>query len=45
MFAVGLYVLYVAGSNVQIPGEVIVLNSVVLPDKELDASYKNQIIL
>ena len=37
--------LYCAGSNVSIPGEVVVLNSVVLPDKELDASYKNQIIL
>jgi len=34
-----------AGSNVQIPGEVVILNSVVLPDKELYASYKNQIIL
>jgi len=30
---------------VQIPGEVVILNSVVLPDKEIDASYKNQIIL
>jgi mannose-1-phosphate guanylyltransferase len=35
----------IIGSNVQIPGEVIVLNSIVLPDKELDSSYKNQIIL
>ena len=33
------------GSNVQIPGEVIVLNSIVLPHKELNRSYKNQIIL
>jgi len=35
----------IIGSNVQIPGEVIVLNSIVLPDKEIDCSYKNQIIL
>lgn len=35
----------IIGSNVQIPGEVIVLNSIVLPDKEIETSYKNQIIL
>lgn len=35
----------VIGSNVHIPSEVIVLNSIVLPDKELQRSYKNQIIL
>ncbi|ELT91800.1 hypothetical protein CAPTEDRAFT_169555 [Capitella teleta] len=35
----------VIGSNVQIPSEVIVLNSIVLPHKELNRSYKNQIIL
>lgn len=35
----------VIGSSVQIPGEVIVLNSIVLPHKELNRSYKNQIIL
>ncbi|KAK2176053.1 hypothetical protein NP493_690g02031 [Ridgeia piscesae] len=35
----------VLGSNVQIPAEVIVLNSIVLPHKELGRSYKNQIIL
>ncbi|XP_074646644.1 mannose-1-phosphate guanylyltransferase regulatory subunit alpha-A-like isoform X2 [Tubulanus polymorphus] len=35
----------VIGSNVSIPAEVIVLNSVVLPHKDLICSYKNQIIL
>ncbi|CAH1790572.1 unnamed protein product [Owenia fusiformis] len=35
----------VIGSNVHIPGEVIVLNSVVLPHKELGRSCKNQIML
>ncbi len=36
---------YVVGSNVHIPSEVIVLNCVVLPYKELNASTKNRIIL
>lgn len=35
----------VLGSNVTIPSEVIVLNSIVLPHKELTHSYKNEIIL
>lgn len=35
----------VIGSKVQIPPEVIILNSIVLPDKDLNSSYKNQIIL
>lgn len=35
----------VIGSNVQIPSEVVILNSIVLPDKALSGSYKNQIIL
>lgn len=35
----------VIGSNVHIPAEVIVLNSIVLPHKELHGSTKNQIIL
>jgi len=33
------------GNNVTIPGEVVVLNAVVLPHKELGSSSKNQIIL
>lgn len=33
------------GCNVQVPGEVIIMNSIVLPHKELSGSYKNQIIL
>ena len=33
------------GKNVTIPAEVIILNSVVLPDKSLGQGYKNQIIL
>ena len=33
------------GSNVDVPAEVIVLNSIVLPHKELTRSVKNQIIL
>ncbi|XP_015749288.1 PREDICTED: mannose-1-phosphate guanyltransferase alpha-A-like [Acropora digitifera] len=35
----------VLGRNVTIPGEVIVLNSIVLPHKDLSQSYKNEIIL
>ncbi|KAK3082846.1 hypothetical protein FSP39_006934 [Pinctada imbricata] len=35
----------VIGSNVQVPCEVVILNSIVLPDKSLSGSYKNQIIL
>ncbi|KAI1285676.1 Mannose-1-phosphate guanyltransferase alpha-A [Halotydeus destructor] len=35
----------VLGSNVQVPSEIIVLNSIVLPHKELSHSYKNEIIL
>ncbi|RWS23129.1 mannose-1-phosphate guanyltransferase alpha-A-like protein [Leptotrombidium deliense] len=35
----------VLGSNVQVSSEVIVLNSIVLPHKELTRSYKNEIIL
>ncbi|KAL5005613.1 hypothetical protein ScPMuIL_016771 [Solemya velum] len=35
----------VIGSNVQVPSEVIVLNSIVLPDKSLSGCFKNQIIL
>ncbi|VDL88917.1 unnamed protein product [Schistocephalus solidus] len=35
----------VIGSNVEVPPEVIILNSIVLPHKELSGSFKNQIIL
>lgn len=35
----------VLGCNVQVPSEVIVLNSIVLPHKDLNQSYKNEIIL
>jgi mannose-1-phosphate guanylyltransferase len=35
----------VIGNNVSIPGEVVVLNAIVLPHKELGSSSKNQIIL
>ncbi|KAL4218726.1 hypothetical protein ACF0H5_021314 [Mactra antiquata] len=35
----------VIGSDVQVPSEVIILNSIVLPNKELSGCYKNQIIL
>ncbi|XP_064646569.1 mannose-1-phosphate guanyltransferase alpha-A-like isoform X2 [Lineus longissimus] len=35
----------VIGSDVQIPSEVVVLNSIVLPNKDLLRSTKNQIIL
>lgn len=34
-----------AGCSVTIPAEVVILNSIVLPHKELSRSYKNQIIL
>ncbi len=40
-----MFLILVAGSGVQVPSEVIVLNSIVLPHKELNRSYKNQIIL
>lgn len=33
------------GCNVTIPAEVVILNSIVLPHKELSRSFKNQIIL
>ena len=35
----------ILGSNVVIPPEVIIYNTIVLPHKALNASYKNQIIL
>jgi len=35
----------ILGGNVVVPSEVIILNSIVLPHKELTGSYKNQIIL
>jgi len=35
----------ILGSNVVVPSEVILLNSIVLPHKELGGSCKNQIIL
>lgn len=35
----------VIGSDVQVPSEVIILNSIVLPHKDLGGCYKNQIIL
>uniref|UniRef100_A0A1I8GSF9 NTP_transferase domain-containing protein n=2 Tax=Macrostomum lignano TaxID=282301 RepID=A0A1I8GSF9_9PLAT len=35
----------VIGSHVEVPAEVIVRNSIVLPHKELDRSYRNQIIM
>lgn len=38
-------VVIILGCNVQVPGEVIIMNSIVLPHKELRGSYKNQIIL
>ncbi|KAM5125684.1 mannose-1-phosphate guanylyltransferase regulatory subunit alpha [Mantella aurantiaca] len=35
----------ILGCNVSIPAEVVILNSIVLPHKELSRSFKNQIIL
>ncbi|XP_061548709.1 mannose-1-phosphate guanyltransferase alpha-A isoform X2 [Phycodurus eques] len=35
----------ILGCNVSIPREVIILNSIVLPHKDLNRSFKNQIIL
>jgi len=37
--------IFFKGNNVTIPGEVVVLNAIVLPHKELGSSSKNQIIL
>uniref|UniRef100_A0A183ETY9 NTP_transferase domain-containing protein n=1 Tax=Gongylonema pulchrum TaxID=637853 RepID=A0A183ETY9_9BILA len=37
--------LTILGSDVHVPAETVILNSIVLPYKELTASYKNQIIL
>lgn len=34
-----------SGCNVNIPSEVIILNSIVLPHKDLNRGFKNQIIL
>lgn len=33
------------GCSVKVPSEVILLNSIVLPYKELTRSFKNEIIL
>lgn len=35
----------ILGCNVQVPSEAILLNSIVLPHKDLGQSYKNEIIL
>ena len=35
----------ITGCDVTVPPEVIVLNSIVLPYKDLSHSYKNEIIL
>ncbi|CAL4134090.1 unnamed protein product [Meganyctiphanes norvegica] len=35
----------ILGCNVSVPSEIIVLNSIVLPHKDLPRSYKNEIIL
>uniref|UniRef100_A0A915DEW9 Nucleotidyl transferase domain-containing protein n=1 Tax=Ditylenchus dipsaci TaxID=166011 RepID=A0A915DEW9_9BILA len=37
--------LTILGSDVHVPRETVILNSVVLPYKDLSSSYKNQIIL
>ncbi|KAK6105657.1 Nucleotidyl transferase family protein [Brugia pahangi] len=37
--------LTILGSDVHVPAETVILNSIVLPYKELTSSYKNQIIL
>ena len=41
----GQFVTVCAGQGVSVDSELIVLNTVVLPHKELTSSYKNQIIL
>ena len=43
LFIIVIFLL--TGSNVQVPSEVILLNAMVLPDKSLGGSCKNQIIL
>ncbi|EDL75442.1 GDP-mannose pyrophosphorylase A, isoform CRA_b [Rattus norvegicus] len=35
----------ILGCRVRIPAEVLILNSIVLPHKELSRSFTNQIIL
>ena len=35
----------IIGSNVNVPHEIIIRNAIVLPHKELNSSYKNEIIL
>jgi mannose-1-phosphate guanylyltransferase len=45
IFNIQLMVFLITGSNVQVSSEIIVLNSIVLPYKELNRSYKNEIIL
>ena len=45
-FCVSLaYYIFCAGQGVSVVSEKMVLNSIVLPHKELGNSYKNQIIL
>lgn len=41
----GLLLVPTAGCRVRIPAEVLILNSIVLPHKELSRSFTNQIIL
>lgn len=38
-------VIHAPGCRVRIPAEVLILNSIVLPHKELSRSFTNQIIL
>ena len=40
-----LSIQYTVGKDVTVSNEMIILNSIVLPHKELSYSYKNQIIL
>ncbi|XP_072031264.1 mannose-1-phosphate guanylyltransferase regulatory subunit alpha-A-like isoform X2 [Amphiura filiformis] len=35
----------ILGDSVTVPPEVIILNAIVLPDKKMDGSFKNQILL
>ena len=39
------FILPLSASHVVVPGETMILNSIVLPNKHIDHGYKNEIIL
>lgn len=35
----------ILGCNVEVPSEIVVLNAIVLPHKQINHSFKNEIVL